>query len=102
MLGKLHNGPRPVKRYKEKMAKVNRARLLGTFGQWAAVALCTVLGICLFAFVDLEPKVQADFFFSSDDPQLQSSIKIEKEFGQSQQIFVAAVEGRLDLLHDGV
>lgn len=65
------------------------AALLGTWPQWAALGLCAALGIALFTFVDLTPEVQADFFFSTDDPQLQSSLQIEKEFGRAQQVFVA-------------
>lgn len=33
--------------------------------------------------------MQADFLFSTGDPQFQSSLQIEKEFGDSQQIFIA-------------
>lgn len=66
-----------------------RVRLLGTWAQGAAIALCAALGIALFTFVDLTPRVEGDFFFSTDDPQLQSSLRIEKEFGSAQQVFVA-------------
>jgi uncharacterized protein len=69
---------------------VKGSRLFGNFSQWVAVAICAGLGITLFTFVDLTPKVQADFFFSTDDPQFQSSLRIEKEFGGAQQIFIAA------------
>jgi predicted RND superfamily exporter protein len=65
------------------------AILLATASQWIALALCVALGIALFGWVDLTPKAQPDFFFSNDDPQLQASLDIEKEFGQSEQIFVA-------------
>ena len=71
------------------MPQNTRTRLFGSFQQWIAIALCGALGIALFTFVDLTPKVQSDFFFSSDDPQLQSSLRIEKEFGDSEQIFIA-------------
>jgi hypothetical protein len=43
--------------------------------------ISAVLGIVLFAFVDLTPEVQGDFFFSTDDPALRQSLAIEKEFG---------------------
>jgi predicted RND superfamily exporter protein len=55
-----------------------------------AIAFCAILAIALFAFVDLTPEVEADFFFSTDDPQLQSARRIEQEFGSAPQIFVAA------------
>ena len=66
------------------------APLLGTLSQWIAIAICAALGFAVFAFVDLTPEIQADFFFSRDDPQLQNSLQIEREFGGTQQIFVAA------------
>jgi predicted RND superfamily exporter protein len=66
---------------------------LQTLWQWAAAALCAVLGLIVFRFVDLDPEVQADFFFSTDDPQLQSSLEIAREFGDSEQVLVA-VRGR--------
>ena len=76
--------------------------LLGTLSQWAAIAVCAALGFVVFAFVDLTPEIQADFFFSTDDPQLQTSLQIEREFGAAQQIFVAARSEKLeskDYLH---
>jgi uncharacterized protein len=57
--------------------------------QWAAVVLVTGLGLAVLQFVDLEPDVEADFFFSTDDPQLQTSLRIEKEFGYTPQVLVA-------------
>ncbi len=66
------------------------APLLGTLSQWTAIAICAALGFGVFAFVDLTPEIQADFFFSTDDPQLQNSLQIEREFGGTQQILVAA------------
>jgi predicted RND superfamily exporter protein len=58
--------------------------------RWAAFGLAAGLGLALFAFVDLTPAIEADFFFSSDDPQLQGSRRIEREFGLAPQVFVAA------------
>jgi predicted RND superfamily exporter protein len=72
------------------MAKPNRSRLFGSFWQVVGVVVCAALGLALFAFVDLTPKLSADFFFSTDDPQLQSSLRIENEFGSADQVFIAA------------
>jgi predicted RND superfamily exporter protein len=58
--------------------------------QWAALALCLLLGATLFAFVDLAPEVEADFFFSTEDPQLQGARDIERQFGSAPQVFVVA------------
>jgi predicted RND superfamily exporter protein len=76
-------------------SKPQRHRLLRTRSQWLAVAVCAALGIALFAFVDLTPEVEADFFFSTDDPQAQSDRRIEQEFGSAPQVFIAARAERL-------
>jgi predicted RND superfamily exporter protein len=68
---------------------VAQPRLFRTASQWTAIALCASLGIALFAFVDLTPEVEADFFFSTDDPQLQGFRRIEQDFGSAPQVFVA-------------
>jgi predicted RND superfamily exporter protein len=68
----------------------SRSRLLRTRSQWTALAVCASLGLVLFAFVDLTPEVEADFFFSTDDPQLHGARAIEQEFGSAPQIFIAA------------
>jgi predicted RND superfamily exporter protein len=60
-----------------------------------ALALCATLGMALFGFVDLTPKIEADFFFSTDDSQLQGARRIEQQFGTAPQIFVAASSKRL-------
>jgi predicted RND superfamily exporter protein len=70
-----------------------RPRLLGTFSQWAALLLCVALGLTLYFFVDLTPEVEANFFFSRNDPQARKSASIEDEFGAAPQIF-AAVRSR--------
>jgi uncharacterized protein len=66
------------------------ARLLRTPSQWAAVAVCAVFATALFAFVDLTPLVEADFFFSTDDPQIRGARLIERQFGSAPQVFIAA------------
>jgi hypothetical protein len=58
-----------------------RSRLLRTPSQWTAVVACVLLGVMLFALVDLTPQIEEDFFFSTDDPQLSGSRTIGREFG---------------------
>lgn len=48
-----------------------------------------ILGALVFLRVDLAPKVEDDFFFSSDDPQLQETLRIEEIFRGTPQVFVA-------------
>jgi predicted RND superfamily exporter protein len=77
------------------MPRTASPRLLRTWPQLAALLVCVALGAALFAFVDLTPRVEADFFFSTDDPQLQQSIEIERQFGTAPQVFIDARAPRL-------
>lgn len=58
------------------------------------LALLTAACAAFFAFVlttvDLAPRVEADFFFASDDPQLAASTRVEELFPGSPQILVRA------------
>jgi predicted RND superfamily exporter protein len=65
-------------------------RLFRTPSQWAFITVCVLAGVALVAFVDLTPEVEADFFFSTDDPQLQGARQIERQFGSAPQIFIVA------------
>jgi hypothetical protein len=42
------------------------------------LTICLAVEIALFVFVDLTPDIDADLFFSSDDPQLQQSMRIDR------------------------
>ena len=68
---------------------MTRTRLFGCWSQWVALIVVVGLGSALFFFVDLTPRVEADFFFSRNDPQAQKSANIEEEFGGAPQVFVA-------------
>lgn len=74
---------------------MKHSRFLPTPAQWTAIALCALLGVAVFAFVDLTPQVEADFFFSTDDPELQNARRVEGQFGSAPQIFIAARSQRL-------
>ncbi|MFN2623777.1 MAG: RND family transporter [Chthoniobacterales bacterium] len=53
----------------------------GWFGaHWWMLALTAVLFALVAAFVDLRPKVDENFFFSTRDPQFRQTKKIEKQF----------------------
>ena len=52
---------------------------------WVAVGL----------WVDLSPKVETDFFFSADDPQLRASVELGNRFSSAPQVVVRA-EDRAD------
>src|SRR5205807_1014961 len=57
---------------------VNRPGLFGA--HWWMLALTAVLFALVAAFVDLRPKVDENFFFSTGDPQFRQTKKIEKQF----------------------
>ena len=59
--------------------------LLWPFLALALLATATVLGVA-----DLEPQVESDFFFATDDPQFEASRKIGELFPQSPQILISA------------
>ena len=42
------------------------------------------------AWVDLSPKVESDFFFSEDDPQLQASLELDRRYPRPTQVVVRA------------
>lgn len=55
---------------------------------WTAAALALV-GLALVArFVDVSPRVEGDFFFADDDPQMQASQGVAARFPSSSQIIL--------------
>ena len=69
---------------------------MGTVSQWLAVVVCAGLGLALLTFVDLTPRVRGDFFFASDDPDLQASAAIERKFATAPQVIIEARSARLE------
>jgi len=59
---------------------------------WIAAVLA-VLGVVLVAlFVDVSPRVEGDFFFADDDPQMQATREVAERFPSSPQV-ILRVEG---------
>ncbi len=59
-------------------------------GEWAYVGLA---GLCVFVvlrWIDLSPRVETDFFFAAEDPQLQASVEIDRRFPSPPQIIIRA------------
>ena len=56
----------------------------------ATLAAVLVSAATVFLRVDLSPKVESDFFFSTDDPQLQASRRIDELFPSAPQILITA------------
>ena len=55
---------------------------------WVAAALA-VVGVLLVAlFVDVSPRVEGDFFFAEDDPQMQATREVAARFPGSEQVIL--------------
>lgn len=64
-----------------------------TSARWLAFGLLVLVFAALAGvlwLVDLTPRVETDFFFSTDDPQLQSSLRIEAMFPSKPQVLIRA------------
>lgn len=55
---------------------------------YAGLAALSILVVV--QYVDLSPRVESEFFFSEEDPQLQASIEIDRRFPSPPQIIVRA------------
>jgi uncharacterized protein len=58
--------------------------------QWLILASTLGLFICVAVFVDLKPVVDENFFFSTTDPGVQQSKKIEQRFPSQPQLILTA------------
>jgi uncharacterized protein len=56
---------------------------------WLYLALTVLLLGLVTAFIDLKPRVDENFFFSSSDPRAQESDKIDRMFGGDSQLILA-------------
>jgi uncharacterized protein len=63
---------------------------------WWMLVLTAVLFVLVAKFVDLKPVVDENFFFSTSDPQLRQSKKLEQEF-PSQPELILTVSGDISL-----
>jgi predicted RND superfamily exporter protein len=57
---------------------------------WPTLAAVLAAAALVLLVADLEPQVESDFFFSTDDPQFQASRRIGELFPQSPQILLSA------------
>src|SRR5919204_375941 len=56
---------------------------------WLMVATTALLFLLVYVFVDLKPQVDQQFFFASDDPQLQESNAIDRRFPSGSQLILS-------------
>src|SRR5579864_3548471 len=59
-------------------------------GPWEVVATTIVLFVIVIVFVDLKPVVDENFFFSTSDPGVQQSKKIEQHFPSRPELILTA------------
>lgn len=62
---------------------------------WGSLAIMAAGWVAVGLWVDLSPKVETDFFFSADDPQLRASVELGNRFSSAPQVVVRA-EDRAD------
>jgi uncharacterized protein len=60
---------------------------------WAILALTAAAVAFVVLYLDLTPRVEGDFFFASDDPQVRESAEIDERFPSSPQVLVSASAG---------
>jgi predicted RND superfamily exporter protein len=69
---------------------------LAEFGSWwgwrlapyASLALAAVAVVSVALFVDLSPRVEGEFFFAADDPQMQASRRVAEDFPAGSQVIL--------------
>ena len=57
---------------------------------WIFVTLTGLMAFAVLKWVDLAPRVERDFFFSPNDPQLQASEELSRRFPSPDQIIIRA------------
>ena len=55
---------------------------------WGAVVLAFAGVVAVSTFVDLSPRVEGDFFFAEDDPQMRASLAVEERFPSDPQVIL--------------
>src|ERR1051326_5152851 len=66
--------------WRDVMKRVQRTNLTGIGAHWEMLAVAGVLFVLVVVFVDLRPHVDENFFFSTSDPGVKQSKKIEQTF----------------------
>jgi len=56
--------------------------------EWLLALLCAGLVLAVVAWTDLSPKVESDFFFSPDDPQLEAAQEMRRRFPAAEQVVI--------------
>ncbi len=56
--------------------------------EWVFPGLATLSVLVVLGAIDLSPRVESDFFFSREDPQLQTSVEIDRRFPSPPEIIM--------------
>ena len=74
------------------MKRPGHEDIMKTYRIFSALVSLVILGSALSALsvVDLRPRVDSDFFFSTDDPELQASQHIDRLFPSQDQLLISA------------
>lgn len=59
---------------------------------WAALAVAAAAILLVVRFVDLSPRVEGDFFFAEDDPQMEATRAVARDFPSGSQL-ILRIEG---------
>ncbi len=59
---------------------------------WGSLGVMAAGLLAVGQWVDLSPKVETDFFFSADDPQLQASVELDHRYPSPPQVVVRAAD----------
>src|SRR5438034_2697623 len=71
------------------MNRLIRGKTLPLGSYWLMLAIASVLFVLVAVFVDLKPVVDENFFFSTSDPGVQQSKKVEQRFPSQPQLILA-------------
>lgn len=66
-------------------------------GGWVGVTLAVASVLAVALLVDLSPRVEGDFFFAADDPQMQASRAVAERFPLGQQLILRVADGGGDV-----
>lgn len=69
------------------MKRLNR-RFEVPGSEWLLAILCLVLVFSVVTWTDLSPKVESDFFFSPEDPQLEATREMGRRFPAPEQVVI--------------
>jgi predicted RND superfamily exporter protein len=71
------------------MKRAIRAKAIPIWSHWLMLIITSVLFVLVATFVDLKPVVEENFFFSTSDPGIRQTNKIERRFPSQPEVILA-------------